>query len=268
MAVKVATGVSDWISCRDRIDVASTKAFFVEKGYINEKGFLSESEVQTIRDELQRYREEVVPSIPSELVFYENTSRPETLIRLERMHSHDDFFRRLSQSSAINGLADELLGKPCEPNNVQFFSKPPGAKATPPHQDGQYFMHDKGMTFWLALDTADKVNGCMFYVPESYKKGLLRHQKTTALGFSQALVEYPAAFLETEICMEASPGTLLGHHPYTVHRAGPNKDSTRWRKALGITYWAKECKTDKQHQAKYRSYHESLEAQLKAEGKI
>ena len=59
MAVKVATGVSDWISCRDRIDVASTKAFFEEKGYINEKGFLSESEVQTIRDELQRYREEV-----------------------------------------------------------------------------------------------------------------------------------------------------------------------------------------------------------------
>ena len=24
-------------------------------------------------------------------------------------------------------------------------------------------MHDKGLTFWLALDDADEVNGCMYY---------------------------------------------------------------------------------------------------------
>eukprot|EP00118_Oscarella_pearsei_P006548 m.29762 g.29762 ORF g.29762 m.29762 type:complete len:270 (+) comp31226_c0_seq5:29-838(+) len=260
--------ISEWLPCKERVNVEQIKTSFRENGFINEAGFLKEDEVRQVKNELERYRENVVPRISSKYVFYEDKSRLDSLIRLEQMHTFDDFFRQLSESPVINGLADLLLGEPCEANNVQFFSKPPGAKATPPHQDGQYFMHDRGMTFWLALDKADKVNGCMYYVPGSYRGGLLEHKKGTALGFSQSLVNYPEDFLKREVCMEASSGTLLGHHPYTVHRAGPNTDVHRWRIALGLTYWAKACKDNKQLQEEHRTYREQIAAELEAEGKI
>jgi hypothetical protein len=50
------------------------------------------------------------------------------------MQQFDKFFLSLAESSAINGLADELLDLDCRPKNVQYFSKPPGAKQTPLHQ--------------------------------------------------------------------------------------------------------------------------------------
>jgi phytanoyl-CoA hydroxylase len=184
------------------------------------------------------------------------------------MQQFDKFFLSLAESSAINGLADELLDLDCRPKNVQYFSKPPGAKQTPLHQDGQYFMHDKGLTFWLALDDADEVNGCLYYVPGSYKYGLLPHQKSDTLGFSQALIELPSELEGTEICMPAIAGTILGHHPYTVHSAGCNRDCVRSRPALGITYWAKDCMADANLQAKHNQYQQSLTEQLQREGKI
>ena len=61
--------------------------------------------------------------------FFEDKSRPaETLIRLERMMNYDTFFKELAMSPVFNGLVDCLLSVPCEPNNVQFFSKPPGSE--------------------------------------------------------------------------------------------------------------------------------------------
>ncbi|XP_006822910.2 phytanoyl-CoA dioxygenase domain-containing protein 1-like [Saccoglossus kowalevskii] len=181
---------------------------------------------------------------------------------------HDEFFKDLAESPAFNGLADLLLGMECEPNNIQFFSKPPGGKDTPPHQDGKYFMHDKGLTFWLALEDADEENGCMYYVPGTHKSGCLEHVKTDMLGFSQALVDYTDGMKNKEVCAEAEKGTLLGHHPNMVHRAGKNRSDIRWRPAIGLTYWAKSCRDDEELHKRRAAYKKSLFQELKTTGKI
>ncbi|XP_062498845.1 probable alpha-ketoglutarate-dependent hypophosphite dioxygenase [Corticium candelabrum] len=258
-----------WSSYVERLNVQTAKAQFDDAGYVRADAYFSAEEIATVRDELERYKREVIQRVPQKFVFYEDKSRPtETLIRLERMMTFDEFFSSLSKSPAINGLADKLLGTECEPNNVQYFSKPPGAKPTPYHQDGQYFMHDKGLTFWLALDDVDEVNGCMYYVPGSHKYGLLPHHKSNALGFSQALTKFPSELLNTDVCMRATAGTLLAHHPHTIHNAGGNRDSTRWRPALGLTFWAKKCGDDVELQARHEEYQEMLAEQLQRDGKI
>ncbi|CAH1272661.1 PHYHD1 [Branchiostoma lanceolatum] len=178
------------------------------------------------------------------------------------------YIKDLGHSPAFNGLADLLLGEDMEPNNVQFFSKPPGAKPTPPHQDGKYFMHDKGITFWLALDDADEENGCLYYVPGTHLMGELQHEKSAALGFSQGLADYSAEMQEKEACMAAKKGSLLGHHPYTVHRAGKNSSPTRWRPALGLTYWAKSCQHDEELKRRHKEYQQKLLEELENKGRI
>ncbi|XP_078686079.1 phytanoyl-CoA dioxygenase, peroxisomal-like [Branchiostoma floridae x Branchiostoma belcheri] len=268
---KARTGeglVSTWPKFTHRMDQDEVKTFFKETGYIKIPDFLSEDELVALNRELARYRRDVVPNISNKDVFYEEKDNPDTIIRLERMQNSDDFFKDLGLSPAFNGLADLLLGEDMEPNNVQFFSKPPGAKPTPPHQDGKYFMHDKGITFWLALDDADEENGCLYYVPGTHLMGELQHEKSSALGFSQGLADYSAEMQEKEACMSAKKGSLLGHHPYTVHRAGKNSSPTRWRPALGLTYWAKSCRHDEDLQRKHREYQQKLVQELENKGRI
>ncbi|XP_066295201.1 phytanoyl-CoA dioxygenase, peroxisomal-like isoform X1 [Branchiostoma lanceolatum] len=284
---KARTGeglVSTWPKFTHRMDQDEVKTFFKETGYIKVPDFLSEDELAALNRELTRYRREVVPNIANKDVFYEEKDNPDTIIRLERMQTNDDFFKDLGHSPAFNGLADLLLGEDMEPNNVQFFSKPPGAKPTPPHQDGKYFMHDKGITFWLALDDADEENGCLYYVPGTHLMGELQHEKSAALGFSQGLADYSTemqekeacmaakkgntTMAEKEVCMAVKKGSLLGHHPYTVHRAGKNSSPTRWRPALGLTYWAKSCQHDEELKRRHKEYQQKLLEELENKGRI
>merc|ERR550534_3270875 len=176
--------VSQWTSFADRIKIDVTKRSFDDLGYVRLEAFLNSEEIDDILYHLQKYREEVVPTLKSQFVFYEDKSNTDTILRLERMLWHDPYFQSLADSQAFNGLAQLLLGKPCKTDNVQWFSKPPGAKATPPHQDGQYFMHGRGITFWLALDAVDESNGAMYYCPGTHKLGLLPHRRSNQIGFS------------------------------------------------------------------------------------
>ena len=125
--------VSFWPAYSLREDISANKKQFLEEGFIHIKYFLCKSEILTIKEQLSEYSD-TIDLLPREHVFFENKARPkETLIRLEQMHKHHEFFKALANSSSFNGLADVLLGLECEANNVQYFSKPPGAKATPPH---------------------------------------------------------------------------------------------------------------------------------------
>ena len=89
---------------------------------------------------------------------------------------------------------------------AKFFSKPPGGRATPEHQDGAYFKLDRleavrrwhavtamlcQVTLWLALDRVDGENGCLQYRVRSHKTGLLPHTRSGTLGFSLAAIVPP-----------------------------------------------------------------------------
>ena len=126
--------VTEWRSFGDRIDVDHQKRFFDDRGYVRLEGFLKPEEIDDINLHLQDYRQSIIPLISPQFVFYEDKENPDSIIRLERMLWHNQYFKALADSPAFNGLAELLLGVPCRTDNVQWFSKPPGAKETPPHQ--------------------------------------------------------------------------------------------------------------------------------------
>lgn len=248
-------------------DPAALKQTFDRDGFVALRGFLSREQLEQVHGRMERYVRELVPLLASSKVMYEDKSRPETLKQMQDVYKHDPFFGRLAFGEQFLGLAELLLGGPVRFDNVQWFNKPPQiGSATPPHQDGYYWMlkPNEGLTMWLALDPVDEGNGCVRYVPGSHRRGVRPHQRTTTLGFSQGISGFGDADRAAEVAIHAQPGDLLVHHALTIHRADPNR-SDRSRRAMGFTYFAWNVREDAEAKA---AYHKALVSDLTTQGKL
>ena len=241
---------------------------FREDGFVAVEAFFSKNKLLEIETELDRFIREINPALPSSDIFYELKSDLSSLKQIQRMHEYDGFFARL-----INGkprrLAEELLGELVVVKNMQYFNKPPSiGQATPPHQDGYYFMLEPchALTMWVALDEVDEENGCVRYVRYSHRDGMRPHERTQTLGFSLGIADFGAKSSERdEVACPASPGDLLAHHALTVHRADANSSAVRSRRALGFIFYAESAQEDT---AAHQAYKQALERELAEAGKI
>lgn len=241
---------------------------FREDGFVALPQFLSETEVGELRENVARFINHVAPTMPREEVFYEDKNDPTTLKQLQRMHEHDDYFRRLMFGSRFERLAAALLEHEVRGVNLQYFNKPPGiGKPTPAHQDGYYFMLEpsEAVTMWLAIDDVDEENGCVRYVRGSQLRGMRPHGRTQILGFSQGMLDFGTEQdRRDEVAFPASPGDLLVHHALTIHRADGNRSTHRNRQAIGFIYYSTAANESEQKQR----YHAELVQQLKTDGKV
>ena len=237
-------------------EIQSLKKSFSEDGYIFLPGFLSKEEMQILKDRLKIFIENGLKSMEPNHYFYEDANDPTTLKQMQDLEKYDEWFAAMSLNEKFAGLASALLGEEVDCKTVEYFNKPPRiGKATPPHQDGYYFMiqPQQAVTMWLALEEVDEANGCVKYVKGSHKKEMRRHGRTTTLGFSQGIVDFPTPEdLQNEVAFPANPGDLLVHHSLTIHRAGPNTTADRTRKAMGLIYFGKSAKEDVEAKEKYK----------------
>jgi phytanoyl-CoA hydroxylase len=240
---------------------------FERDGYVAIRGFLNEQDMSELYDNLLRFRQDVLPTLPVEHVFYEDKDNKNSLKQIQQMQKHDDYFGQLFQGRFKN-LAEVLMGSAVG-QNMQYFNKPPLiGKPTPPHQDGYYFMLSpcEAVTMWLALDDVDEENGCVRYVRGSNHWGMRDHRRTKVLGFSQGIVDYGTPQdLEHEVAFPAQPGDLLVHHALTIHRADGNRSPDRNRQAMGFIYYSEDAKIDEDAHA---AYQKKLAEEMKQSGKI
>lgn len=245
-----------------------TKQAFDRDGFVYLSAFLDKQETAELKSRLERYVREVVPGVPPADKFYEDKANNTTLKQLVRMNEHDEYFHGLCHGSRFEKLAQLLLGGDVVSKGVEYFNKPPKiGRATPPHQDGYYFMIDpcEAVTIWLALDDVDDENGCLRYVRGSHLKGLRAHLRTDTLGFSQGIGDFGDADTAEEVKFHAHPGDALVHHAMTIHRAEGNTSENRTRQAIGLVYYSAAAKQDR---IALRAYQEKLERELAAAGKI
>lgn len=229
---------------------------FRENGFIFIPGFLNEEEVSLVHTHLEKLIREKVPSMPPEHAFYENKNDLTTLKQLQVLYTYDSFFYEMMFNSRFEKLARLLLDDTVVGKNMQYFNKPPQiGQATPPHQDGYYFMLEpnEAVTMWLGLDNVDEENGCVRYVKGSNSKGIRPHAKTQTLGFSQGISDYGNDDdRKNETWFTTKLGDLLAHHSLTIHRADKNNSDTRTRKALGFIYYAEKAKENKEAKSAYQ----------------
>ena len=242
-------------------------SMFKEDGFVAVPQFCNSVELSSIESALTHFIDNRVAHLPQEEVFYEDKANPESLKQIQRLHEHDEFFAAFFDEKP-KLLAEELLGESVIGKNLQYFNKPPKVgKATPAHQDGQYFMLEPchALTMWMALDPVDEENGCVRYLRGSHRDGLRPHGRTNTLGFSQGIVDFGKEESREEIPCPAQPGDLLAHHALTIHRADANLSENRSRRALGFIFYGKSAKEDaKAHEA----YQRQLAEEMTSKGKI
>jgi phytanoyl-CoA hydroxylase len=234
---------------------STLKSTFDRDGYVVVRGFFSPAEVESIREEIDRYIREVVPNLPPGDVMYEQKDQPSTLKQLPHIAENDVRFKEMLHSGKTASLAQKLLGQPVIGKELEWFNKVPvHSRETPPHQDGYYFMIEpqEALTMWIALDDVDETNGCLRYVAGSHKKGLRPHVRGEILGFSQGIPDYGAQDQRDEIAISAKAGDVLVHHSMTIHLAHSNSTATRNRRSLGMIYYSTRAKQDVERLQRYQ----------------
>ncbi|MFT6301242.1 MAG: phytanoyl-CoA hydroxylase [Granulosicoccus sp.] len=243
---------------------------FSDEGYLAINPLFDDAKIAEINQELERFIVDVVPTMPTTHVYYEDKADSSSLKQLQNIFQYDSYFNDLMTMGTIRSMAEELLQDEVVPINMQYFNKPAGSGlATPPHQDGYYFHLTpcEAVTGWLALEDVDEENGCIRYVKGSHLKPTFRaHGKTGVIGFSQGISDFGTTEDKANtVAIQGSAGTFLIHNAKTIHFAEANLSDTRSRRALGFIYYAQQAKIDANAQ---NAYQKSLDIQLKSDSKI
>jgi phytanoyl-CoA hydroxylase len=250
-------------------DPAQLRHAFDRDGYISIADFLSEVEVAEVNRQMRSFLTNDLSTMPSELVYFEEKNERSSLKQIQRLADYSQYFRNLAFDSRFERLAEALLGEPVIGKNMQYFNKPAGVgKATPPHQDGYYFMlqPNRALTMWLALEDVALEQGCVNYLRGSHQNGLLPHVPSGTLGFSQQLDDLDAcANSSDKVSFPCRAGHLIAHHSLTVHWAEANRSLNKGREALGFIYYGKSAREDL---AAHAAYQEKLAKHLANSNRI
>lgn len=226
-------------------------AFFHKNGYLANIKLLDPSQVETLNNELEDL---IDPDFSGNSLFYEFKSNesadPNTVLFHSLGHWRiKEGFHDILWNPAFVMAASQLLGdKSVRFWHDQLFCKPArhgGVVAW--HQDYSYWTRSVPMqhlTCWVGLDDAGISNGCLYYVPESHKWGLL--DKPDLAGDMEGLMDYltdeqKAAFKPVPIEMKKGHGAF--HHPLMVHGSYENK-SDRSRRAFVLNVFADGTQSD------------------------
>lgn len=243
---------------------AQAKTDFDRDGFTIVRQLLSPAEFGELRQNLERYIREVVPTLPDSDAFYEDRSRPETLKQLQHM-GQDPFFRGYMQQPKWLSLAATLVGEEAKAEEPEWFNKPPGTHhVTPPHQDNYYFnlKPPNVVTIWMALEKVDEENGCLTYVAGSHRRGIRPHGRSGILGFSQGIADYGPDDQAREVKVLLQPGDVVAHHGETIHRAEANRSQTRSRRAFAMVLKGVSCRRDEEAYGRYMANLKSQHQQM------
>lgn len=214
-------------------------AFFKEHGYLTGVKMLTEEQVEALNRELALLFD---PQHPGNELFYEYHSNEASSSDAVLFHALGAWritpgFHDILWNPAFVMASSQLLDEvPVRFWHDQLFCKPArhgGVVAW--HQDYSYWTRTVPMahlTCWVGLDDATTENGCMHYVPNSHRWGLLDKPELAGdmTGINAYLTEEQKAQFRT-VPVEMKKGYGSFHHPLLVHGSFENR-SERSRRAF------------------------------------
>jgi ectoine hydroxylase-related dioxygenase (phytanoyl-CoA dioxygenase family) len=142
-------------------------------------------------------------------------------------------------------LVTDLLGQDVVAWGSHFFCKMPGdGKAVAWHQDASYWplSPSKAVTVWLAIDDADRGNGCMRFLAGSHPFGHLTYRPSDSAEhnvLNQTIDD--AERYGTPVDVELKAGEVSLHSDLLLHGSEANH-SDRRRCGLTLRYCAAEVR--------------------------
>lgn len=156
------------------------------------------------------------------------------------LHDRDPTFRAFSRSERVAQLLRSLgYSKPLPVQSMYIVKGPKIGGEVSPHRDDSFLATQPKPSvvgLWLALENADRSNGCLWAVPGSQNDGdgeperrfVLRGDETAAnskkkkLAFTAPQPEYDLSGAKP---IECAAGTLVLLHGHVLHYSGENTSS-------------------------------------------
>ena len=138
----------------------------------------------------------------------------------------------------VKAMMHQLLGDDCRMVGDHAINKPPHNIApTPWHQDEAYWNPAKeysGLSVWVPLQPATKLNGCMHFVPGSHRLEVIPHQPIGNNPKTPGLEVVPGTFdFGPAVACELPAGGATFHLERTLHYTTSNQ-SDDYRRAYII----------------------------------
>lgn len=218
---------------QDQID------FFNAQGYLSGIRILTDAQVDALAAELAEIAR---PDHPGNDLYYEFHSNEaidpsKVLIHALGAWRIGRAFHDVLWAPAFRIAAYQLLGRRVRHFHDQLFCKPAGHGGVVAwHQDYSYWTWTRPMAHlscWIGLDDATPDNGCLYFVPESHRWGLL--PMTGLTGDMEAvravLTDGQQACFDRRVPNVLKKGEASFHHPLMMHGSYENR-SGRPRRAI------------------------------------
>ncbi len=152
------------------------------------------------------------------------------------LHDLDPVFAAVSRRPQFGKVARAAgLEQPLLLQSMYLFKQPYIGGEVGWHQDATYLYTEPSTVtgFWIALDDADRDNGCLMALPGAHRGPLRQrfHRRGDAL-VTDAVDESPWPEIEP-MALEARRGTLVVLHGLLPHASAPNR-SARPRHAYSL----------------------------------
>lgn len=174
--------------------------------------------------------------------------RPDTL---DTPHFEEPKLLDFLMDDGILDLVEPLIGPDIGLWSSHFICKEPKTgRATPYHEDSHYwkgrFDHFGGIvTIWLAIDKADRENGCMKVIPGSHT-GEAREYRNVDRETNTFGNEIVGVDERKAVYFELEPNQCSFHDSRMVHGADANR-STRRRCGYTMRYFSQQMKFNLDH---------------------
>ena len=213
-----------------------------EDGVLNVPELLSNEQIASVRNELDRYTRDVVPGLPPNDVVMEADGV--SVRNCWRMEVHDPWFADLAKNENVLNLVAALVKGDPVLMAVESFNKPARVgSAVPPHQDNAYFCMSPpdALTVWIAVDAVTEENGPVSYLRGSQRDGARPHVTSGVAGNSMGLAEDVDKGEGWTVLLQ--PGDALIHHSNVIHFSAPNT-SDQSRRGLLMVFRGAHCEVD------------------------
>lgn len=166
-----------------------------------------------------------------------DTPLPRALNKIgHALHDLDPVFARVSRDPAYASLAAALgLEQPRLLQSMYMFKQPRIGGEVGWHQDATY-LHTEPVSvtgFWLALDDADRDNGCLMALAGAHRGPLRQRFRRSGEGFVTDLLDASPWLGARPAHLEVRRGTLVVLHGLLPHASAPNR-SPRPRHAYAL----------------------------------
>ena len=222
---------------------AEQQAFYRDQGYLIIPGLLNAQDVADIRaihtEATEKARAALKPGEPVNGTLWEkepDADGQRVLRKVDDPFVNFEAFQRILTTRKVLGVVHDLLGPELYYHSSKMMCKPPRVgRRKPWHQDYAYWdnMDPNQLTLWIAIDESTKENGCMQLIPESHKRGLIKHER-----LEDWQIREDGIADERVLFAEMQPGDGLFFDVLTLHASDPNNSDKRRLSAI-IDYQSK-----------------------------